>query len=52
MKKTALITGINGMDGSHLADFQLEKNHIIYGMERRSSSKQRTNTLHLEGKIN
>ena len=51
MKKTALITGINGMDGSHLADFLLEKNYIIYGMERRSSSKQRTNTLHLEGKI-
>ena len=25
MKKRALITGINGMDGSHLADFLLEK---------------------------
>lgn len=49
--KTALITGVNGMDGSHLADFLLEKGYNVYGMERRSSSKQRTNTSHLEGKI-
>jgi len=49
--KTALITGINGMDGSHLAEFLLEKGYKVYGMERRSSLKQRTNTQHLEGKI-
>lgn len=49
--KIALITGINGMDGSHLADFLLEKNYKIYGVERRSSSKNRINTQHLEGKI-
>ena len=49
--KRALITGINGMDGSHLADFLLEKDYIIYGMERRTSSPNRTNTSHLEGKI-
>ena len=41
MKKTALITGINGMDGSHLADLLLTKNYKIYGVERRSSSKNR-----------
>jgi GDPmannose 4,6-dehydratase len=51
MNKTALITGINGMDGSHLADFLLTKGYNVYGMERRSSSKQRTNTAHLEGQI-
>lgn len=51
MNKTALITGINGMDGSHLADFLLEKGYNVYGIERRSSSKNRTNTEHLEGKI-
>ena len=50
--KRALITGINGMDGSYLADFLLEKGYEVYGMERRSSSKNRTNTYHLEGKIN
>ncbi len=51
MNKTALITGINGMDGSHLADFLLNKGYTIYGVERRSSSKNRTNTKHLEDKI-
>jgi len=51
MKKRALITGINGMDGSHLADFLLEKGYEVFGMERRSSVKNRTNTGHLEEKI-
>ena len=47
-EKRALITGINGMDGSHLADFLLEKGYVVYGMERRSSYKNRENTGHLE----
>jgi GDPmannose 4,6-dehydratase len=46
--RTALITGVNGMDGSHLADFLLEKGYVVYGIERRSSVKNRTNTAHLE----
>tara|TARA_A100001391_G_scaffold17187_2_gene9606 strand:+ start:2173 stop:3141 length:969 start_codon:yes stop_codon:yes gene_type:complete len=50
-KKRALITGINGMDGSHLADFLLVMGYEVYGMERRTSSPNRTNTKHLEGKI-
>ena len=49
--KKVLITGITGMDGSHLADLLLEKGCEVFGMERRSSSKNRTNTAHLEGKI-
>ena len=49
--KRALITGVNGMDGSYLADLLLEKDYEVYGMERRSSSKNRTNTGHLEGKV-
>ena len=49
--KRALITGINGMDGSHLADFLLEKGYEVYGMERRTSYPNRLNTKHLEGKI-
>jgi len=52
MKKRALITGVNGMDGSHLSDFLLEKDYEVFGMERRSSTKNRTNTHHLIGKIN
>jgi GDPmannose 4,6-dehydratase len=37
-KKTALITGITGQDGSILADFLLKKNYKIIGIKRRSSS--------------
>jgi GDPmannose 4,6-dehydratase len=38
MKKTALITGITGQDGSLLAKFLLKKNYIVHGIKRRSSS--------------
>ena len=51
MTRRALITGINGMDGSHLADLLLSKGYQVWGVERRSSTKNRTNTKHLEGKI-
>lgn len=47
----ALITGINGMDGSHLADFLIEKGYQVFGLERRASTRNRTNTSHLEGKM-
>ena len=40
--KRALITGVNGMDGSHLADLLLEKDYEVYGIERRSSHKKST----------
>lgn len=52
MSKTALITGINGMDGSHLADILLSKGYTVYGMERRSSVKSRRNSAHLESNPN
>jgi GDPmannose 4,6-dehydratase len=51
MSKTAFITGINGMDGSHLADLLLTKGYKVYGMERRSSNVNDVNTKHLRGKI-
>ncbi len=35
--KTALITGINGQDGSYLAEFLLDKGYEINGVIRRSS---------------
>ena len=38
MKKKALIFGITGQDGSHLADFLLGKNYQVIGIKRRSSS--------------
>ena len=36
-KKTALITGITGQDGSYLAEFLLEKGYDVHGIKRRSS---------------
>ena len=35
--KVALITGINGQDGSYLAEFLLEKGYKVYGTLRRNS---------------
>ena len=49
--KIAFITGVNGMDGSHLADLLLIKGYKVYGMERRSSVPNRENSKHLEDKI-
>jgi GDP-D-mannose dehydratase len=36
--KVGLITGITGQDGSYLAELLLEKEYIVYGIIRRSSS--------------
>ncbi len=38
MKKTALITGITGQDGSYLAELLLSKGYDVHGIIRRSSS--------------
>ena len=51
MNKIAFITGINGMDGSHLADLLLTRGYKVYGMERRSSNINDVNTKHLKDKI-
>jgi GDPmannose 4,6-dehydratase len=37
--KRALITGITGQDGSHLAELLLEKGYEVHGMVRRSSTE-------------
>jgi len=51
-KKRALITGINGMDGSHLADFLLARgDYEVYGIERRKANYYSPNIAHLDGKI-
>ena len=36
-RKTALITGITGQDGSYLAEFLLDKGYEVHGIKRRSS---------------
>lgn len=51
MKKKALITGMTGMVGSHLADYLLENTDWdIYGMQRWRSPLD--NVMHLMDKIN
>jgi GDPmannose 4,6-dehydratase len=37
-RKTALITGITGQDGSYLAEFLLSKNYEVHGLIRRAST--------------
>lgn len=48
-KKTALITGITGQDGSYLAEFLLSKGYNVHGIIRRSSVDFRERIAHLEG---
>jgi len=38
VKKTALITGITGQDGSYLTELLLEKGYEVHGIKRRASS--------------
>ena len=47
-KKTALITGITGQDGSYLAEFLLEKDYDVVGMVRRSSTVNFDRIAHLQ----
>ena len=48
-KRTALITGITGQDGSFLSEFLLEKGYEVHGIIRRSSVDFRERIAHLEG---
>lgn len=52
MKKRALITGITGMDGSHLADFLLAKDYEVFGLVRRVSTPNIVNISHIIDKVN
>ncbi len=54
IKKTALITGVTGQDGSLLADYLIKKNYKIIGLKRRSSSfnTERINHLYKKGILN
>ncbi len=47
MKKTALITGITGQDGSYLAEFLLDKGYEVYGLFRRGSTNTAQRIAHL-----
>jgi GDPmannose 4,6-dehydratase len=46
MKKVALITGINGQDGSYLSEFLLEKGYEVHGtLKRNSVSENQTSRI-------
>ncbi|MDO8584885.1 MAG: GDP-mannose 4,6-dehydratase [bacterium] len=46
-KKIALITGITGQDGSHLAEFLLDKGYEVHGIIRRASTFNTSRIDHL-----
>ena len=50
-QKTALITGINGQDGSYLAELLLSKGYRVAGIVRRSSTETQQRIEHIRSKI-
>ncbi|WP_345993142.1 GDP-mannose 4,6-dehydratase [Sulfurimonas sp. HSL-1716] len=54
MKKTALITGITGQDGSYLAELLISKEYEVHAIVRRETlenSEKLKNIAHIENKI-
>ena len=46
-RKTALITGVTGQDGAYLAELLLDKDYVVHGIKRRSSSFNTERVDHL-----
>lgn len=51
MQKVALILGVTGMDGSHMADLLLSKDYKVYGLVRRSASSDLWRIKHILNRI-
>ena len=51
LNKKALITGITGMDGSHLAELLLEKGYEVHGIIRRTSTFNTDRIDHIFDKL-
>lgn len=53
-RKRALLTGITGMDGSHLAEFLIQKGYQVHGIIRRASTfnTQRVDHLYQDPHVN
>ena len=49
--RRALITGVTGQDGSHLADLLLEKGYEVHGMVRRASTETFERLSHIRDQI-
>jgi GDPmannose 4,6-dehydratase len=50
-RRTALITGITGQDGSYLAEFLLAQDYRVFGAVRRSSTESFQRIAHLADRI-
>jgi GDPmannose 4,6-dehydratase len=50
-KRSALITGVTGQDGSYLAELLLEKGYDVHGMVRRASTEKFERIEHLRDRI-
>ena len=50
--KIALILGINGQDGSFLAEILLEKGYEVHGLVRRTAKDNLQNINHIINKVN
>jgi GDPmannose 4,6-dehydratase len=50
-RRSALITGITGQDGSYLAELLLEKGYEVHGMVRRASTEKFERIEHLRERI-
>lgn len=51
-KKSAIVTGITGQDGSYLAEHLLENDFKVYGIKRRTSGHDLGQAKHLEKESN
>jgi GDPmannose 4,6-dehydratase len=49
--KRALITGITGQDGSYLAEFLLNKDYVVFGLIRRTSTVNFERIKHIQDNI-
>lgn len=47
LKKKAIITGVTGQDGSHMADLLIEKGYTVIGITRRTSTSNTQRINHL-----
>ncbi len=50
-KRSALITGVTGQDGSYLAELLLEKGYEVHGMVRRASTEKFDRIEHLRDRM-
>src|SRR5690242_6847188 len=50
-RRSALITGVTGQDGSYLAELLLEKGYEVHGMVRRASTEKFERIEHIRNRI-